>query len=360
MGQVHRQSPPRVAGSWPLAQRHRPGHGRPRRTGRPGPPGQAPLPRTPRRPGLAALGAEQLTVRDELARAKADTIALPPPNRWPSTANARAGSVAWALLRLGAPRVGRARQPRHPPAGLPGGERYCSFPGLGDRLTARVAGEIGDDIRQFTSPNARQCSAGRAPLTRRCGPSEDVVCRRLACNHFLGEAVHHWAVCSLRTSAGWKSCGTAGTAACPTTKPPIPPTVNAPANATGPWPTPHRDRGQTAEIGLGAAGTLPPAAFGRSAGSTPASGPQPPASRALRVRWGAPPAPLAPSGPGPVRCHRSPRPGENHAVLPPAPHHPAVIDRECLADRATRVPHRAGNPGTERTTTVTCTPRGPR
>jgi hypothetical protein len=31
-----------------------------------------------------------------------------------------------------------------------------------------------------------------------------------------------------------------------------------------------------------------------------------------------------------------------------------------LAGRATRVPHRAGNPGTERTTTVTCTPRGPR
>ena len=76
--------------------------------------------------------------------------------------------VTVGQLLLGAPRVGRARQPRQQPReGFPGGEIYLSFPGLGDRLTARVAGEIGDGISQFTSPNALQCYAGRAPVTRR-------------------------------------------------------------------------------------------------------------------------------------------------------------------------------------------------
>jgi transposase len=56
---------------------------------------------------------------------------------------------------------------------FPGGETYLSMPGLGDRLAARVAGEIGEYIEQFTSPNALQCYAGRAPLTRRSGGVAD-------------------------------------------------------------------------------------------------------------------------------------------------------------------------------------------
>jgi transposase len=151
---------------------------------------------------LAALGAEQLTVRDELARAKADTIALTATQLLAIHTQRQTWERRMGQLLLGAPRVGRARQPRQQPReGFPGGEVYLSFPGLGDRLAARVAGEIGDDISQFRSPNALQCYAGRAPVTRRSGRSEYVVCRRLAFNHFLGEAVQHWAFCSLRSSA---------------------------------------------------------------------------------------------------------------------------------------------------------------
>ncbi|EID11477.1 transposase IS116/IS110/IS902 family protein, partial [Mycobacterium xenopi RIVM700367] len=82
----------------------------------------------------------------------------------------------------------------------PGGEIYLSFPGLGNRLAARIAGEIGDHIEQFNSPNALQCYAGTAPVTRRSGRSELVVARRLAHNRYLGAAVHQWAFCSLRRS----------------------------------------------------------------------------------------------------------------------------------------------------------------
>ena len=61
-------------------------------------------------------------------------------------------------LLLGDRRRGRGKQPgdQRGPA-VPGGEIYLSFPGLGDRLAARIAGEIGDAIGQFTTPNALQC-----------------------------------------------------------------------------------------------------------------------------------------------------------------------------------------------------------
>lgn len=73
---------------------------------------------------------------------------------------------------------------------VPGGEVYLSFPGLGDRLAARIGGEIGDYIEQFDTPNALQCYAGAAPVTRRSGRSELVIARRLAHNRYLGVAVH--------------------------------------------------------------------------------------------------------------------------------------------------------------------------
>src|SRR6266545_4183289 len=86
--------------------------------------------------------------------------------------------------------TGRARQPRPDPDGLdqgqafPDGKVYLSFPGLGDRLAARVAGEIGDHPNQYESPNALACYAGKAPVTRRSGKSELVVACRLACNRY--------------------------------------------------------------------------------------------------------------------------------------------------------------------------------
>jgi transposase len=109
-----------------------------------------------------------------------------------------------AELLVGAPRQGRTRQPGEdqPGQALPGGKVYLSFPGLGDRLAARVAGEIGDHIDQYQSPNALACYAGKAPVTRRSGTSELVVATRLACNRYLADAVQQWAFCSLRCS-GW-------------------------------------------------------------------------------------------------------------------------------------------------------------
>ena len=76
-----------------------------------------------------------------------------------------------------------------------------SFPGLGRRLTARIAGEIGEHIEQFTTPNSLQCYAGSAPVTRRSGKRDLVVAHRLACNRYLADAVHKWAFASLRRSA---------------------------------------------------------------------------------------------------------------------------------------------------------------
>ena len=130
----------------------------------------------------AALAEDQFTAPEHLVRAKVDTIRL----------------TARQLL-LGTPSAPEEDQPGHP---FPGGEIYLSFPGLGRRLAARIAGEIGEHIQQFTTPNSLQCYAGRAPVTRRSGKRDLVVAHRLACNRYLADAVHKWAFASLRRS-GW-------------------------------------------------------------------------------------------------------------------------------------------------------------
>jgi transposase len=151
---------------------------------------------------------DTFTARDYLVRAKADTIRLTAVQLLAIGAQRRAWEKRMGELLLGAPRRGRARQPdpapesEQRPNSFPGGEIYLSFAGLGDRLAARVAGEIGDHIDYFTSPNALQCYAGKAPVTRRSGKSEYVVAHRLACNRHLRDAVQTWAFCSL-TRSGW-------------------------------------------------------------------------------------------------------------------------------------------------------------
>jgi transposase len=152
----------------------------------------------------AALAADHFIPRDYLVRAKASTIRLTATQLLAISAQRRQWERRMGELLLGAPRSGRARQPREEELGqaFPGGKVYLSFPGLGDRLAARVAGEIGDHIAQFQSPNALQCYAGKVPVTRRSGKSELVVAARLACNRYLADAVQQWAFCSLRTS-GW-------------------------------------------------------------------------------------------------------------------------------------------------------------
>lgn len=150
-----------------------------------------------------ALATPSLPVRDYLVRAKAAGIRLAAVQLLALHDTRRGWERRMGELLLGGPRIGRdhtAKDP-DPPNAFPGGEIYLSFPGLGDRLAARVAGEIGEHHSQFDTPNALQCYAGRAPVTRRSGKNEYVVARRLAHNRYLGDAVHQWAFCSLNRSA---------------------------------------------------------------------------------------------------------------------------------------------------------------
>jgi hypothetical protein len=150
-----------------------------------------------------AIAVPRLPVRPELARAKAGTIRLAAAQLLLLRDQRRTWEKRMAELLLGAPRTGRDHTPKDPDPGqaFPGGEIYLSMPGLGDRLAARVAGEIGEHIEQYATPNALQCYAGRAPVTRRSGRSEFTIARRLAYNRHLGDAVHQWAFCSLQQSA---------------------------------------------------------------------------------------------------------------------------------------------------------------
>jgi transposase len=152
----------------------------------------------------AALAAEHFQAPDYLVRAKADTIRLATTQLLAIGAQRRVWERRMAELLLGARPTGKSgrRRQERPGNAIPGGTIYLSFPGLGDRLAARVAGEIGDHIEQFESPNALQCYAGKAPVTRRSGKSELVVACRLACNRHLANAVQRWAFCSLKRS-GW-------------------------------------------------------------------------------------------------------------------------------------------------------------
>jgi transposase len=150
-----------------------------------------------------ALAGDHFTPRDYLVRAKADTIRLAAVQLLAIAAQRRAWERRMGELLLGAPRGGRAKRPEDELGqAFPGGEVYLSFPGLGDRLAARVASEIGDHPQHFGSPNALACYAGKAPVTRRSGRSELVVACRLACNRHLANAVQQWAFCSLQES-GW-------------------------------------------------------------------------------------------------------------------------------------------------------------
>ena len=145
-----------------------------------------------------ALGSSQFAPRAYLVRAKADTIRLGASQLLAIGAQRRAwerrmGELLAKLPATGGTEAGQAS---------PDGEIYRSFPGLGARLAARVAGEIGDHPEQFSTPNSLACYGGKAPVTRRSGKSEFVVASRLACNRHLANAVQQWAFCSLQTS-GW-------------------------------------------------------------------------------------------------------------------------------------------------------------
>lgn len=153
-----------------------------------------------------ALAAEQFTAPDHLVRAKVDTIRLLAAQVLLIKAQRRAWERRMSELlvgdRLRRTRPAEAVPEDQPGQAFPGGQIYLSFAGLGVRLAARIAGEIGDHIDQFDTPNSLQCYAGRAPVTRRSGKRDLVVAHRVACNHYLADATHKWAFASLRRS-GW-------------------------------------------------------------------------------------------------------------------------------------------------------------
>lgn len=144
-----------------------------------------------------ALISSQFTPKPHLVRAKADTIRLACTQLLAISAQRRAWERRMGELLADLPATGRGDDEGQ---AIPDGEIYRSFPGLGARLAARVAGEVGDHPEHFKTPNALQCYAGKAPVTRRSGKSEFVVACRLACNRHLANAVQQWAFCSLRGS----------------------------------------------------------------------------------------------------------------------------------------------------------------
>jgi len=152
------------------------------------------------------MAVEQFTAPDHLVRAKVDTIQLLVAQVLLIKAQRRAWERRMSELLLGHRRGSSSIEPSgagdEPGRAFPGGQIYLSFAGVGVRLAARIAGEIGDHIEQFDTPNSLQCYAGRAPVTRRSGKRDLVVAHRVACNHHLADATHKWAFASLRRS-GW-------------------------------------------------------------------------------------------------------------------------------------------------------------
>jgi transposase len=146
-----------------------------------------------------ALARPALPARDGLVRAKTPGIRLAAAQLLALHQARKDWQRRMSEILLSAPDRHSVRNPAQAPA-LPGGDIYLSFPGLGDRLAARVAGEIGEHIESFETPNALQCYAGTAPVTRRSGKRDHVVVKRHAYNHYLGGAVHQWAFCSLSLS----------------------------------------------------------------------------------------------------------------------------------------------------------------
>lgn len=73
-------------------------------------------------------------------------------------------------------------------------DRDCfgSLPGAGEKLAPRLLSELGSDRRVFDSPQALQCYAGTAPVTRKSGRQRHTFFR-MACNKLLRSTVHLWA-----------------------------------------------------------------------------------------------------------------------------------------------------------------------
>lgn len=84
---------------------------------------------------------------------------------------------------------------KHPDKGI-----FESLPGVGPKLRSRLLSSCGEDRERFDSPQAMQCVAGTAPVTRRSG-SSGFVKHRTACDKMFKHSVHLWADHSRRTCA---------------------------------------------------------------------------------------------------------------------------------------------------------------
>src|SRR5262249_16506308 len=85
---------------------------------------------------------------------------------------------------------------RHPDA-----EIYLSQPGLGAITSARVLGELGDDLHRYASAKARRNYAGTSPITRAPGKRK-IVAARFVRNDRLTGALMIQAFAALRASPG--------------------------------------------------------------------------------------------------------------------------------------------------------------
>jgi transposase len=83
----------------------------------------------------------------------------------------------------------------------PDHDLFGSLPGAGEKIAPRLLAELGADREVFNDPEALQCYAGAAPVTKQSGRSRYVVIRR-ACNMCLRATVHLWADRS-RIKAPW-------------------------------------------------------------------------------------------------------------------------------------------------------------
>ena len=216
---------------------------------------------------LDALAAQHLAVRDELARAKADTIRLTATHllqlnsqrrawerRMASSCSARPASAAPANHAAPGPTASLAARstsafPAWVIASPPGSRarsattsattshrtRCNAMPAARPSPAAPAAANTSSPVGwPTTTSSARPSTSGRsAPCACRPGRGSSTPPNASAARATT-------APCGRSATAGSRSSGTACTAACPTTKPPTPPTVTAPPDARPPDPAPHR------------------------------------------------------------------------------------------------------------------------
>jgi transposase len=147
------------------------------------------LGRAPDPASAAGLSTRQITQalqrahrRDAAAKAAAIRAALQAPQlgQPPVVTAAYAATVRAQVAVLAALNAEIARLEEQVGANFgrhPDAEVYCSQPGLGEVLAARVLGEFGDDADRYAGARARKNYAGTSPITRASGKKKFVLAR---------------------------------------------------------------------------------------------------------------------------------------------------------------------------------------